>query len=264
MSSSCTNEESVLRLENIDIYHVRRTVGSTQDEVRRLLDDYRPRGSLAVVAENQSDGRGTNGRTWVATEGNLFLSVAVPMQTIPTSRWTLLPLGVGLAIAQTVESLVTTKPTLKWPNDVLIDGMKISGTLIENHRSSEHEFLIVGVGVNVLSHPEELPSENEDFRYRPRAATCLKHYLRAEQNIPEPYALGTRLAVQISSFSHELHGIKRADFIYSWKSWSDFSVRYELRESGEILQIIDIEDDGRLLVLDERGNERLLISDYFS
>jgi biotin-[acetyl-CoA-carboxylase] ligase BirA-like protein len=253
----------VLSPENIDIFHLRRTVDSTQDEAKRLLDTYRPKCSLAVIADNQRKGRGTSGRSWVATEGNLFLSVAIPMNSIPRSKVTLLPLGVGLIIAQTVRPQLTTRPTVKWPNDVLIDGMKIAGTLIENYRSDQNEFWLVGVGVNVRSSPHVLNSEPKDFRSMPRTATHLQRYANPSQDLFTAFDVGVELATGLQEWVSGLESLDAVDFTSSWKSWADFSADYELRETGERVKILDIEQDGQLRVLDAFGNQRLLVADYF-
>jgi biotin-(acetyl-CoA carboxylase) ligase len=253
----------VLSSDNIDIFHLRRIVDSTQDEAKRLLDSSLPKGWLAVIADNQRKGRGTSGRPWVSSEGNLFMTVAIPVDSIPSSKLTLLPLGVGLIIAQTLWPRLTTRPTVKWPNDVLIDGMKIAGTLIESHSSDHRQFWLVGVGVNVQSHPVELPSHALDFRSNPRSATHLLKYANSNQSNLSVFDIGVELAVGLQEWVSGLRSLDEVAFVSSWKRWADFSVAYELRETGERVKILDMERDGQLRVVDGVGKERLLVADYF-
>ena len=260
---STHTDAPVLSSENMDIFHLRRTVDSTQDEAKRLLDGTLHKGSLAVIADSQRKGRGTSGRPWVSSEGNLFMTMAIPIDSIPSSKITLLPLGVGLIIAQTLWPRLTTRPTVKWPNDVLIDGMKIAGTLIENYCSDDRQFWLVGVGVNVHSHPVELPSHTGDFRSNPRSASHLMKYANSNQSNLSVFDIGVELASGLQEWITGLRSLDEEAFVSSWKLWADFSVPYELRETGESVKILDMERDGQLRVVDGFGRERLLVADYF-
>jgi BirA family biotin operon repressor/biotin-[acetyl-CoA-carboxylase] ligase len=220
-------------------------------------------GWLAVIADDQTKGRGTSGRSWVSTRGNLFLTCAIPMEVIPLTKVTLLPLGVGLLIAETIQPYVGCRPILKWPNDVLLDHKKIAGTLIENHRVGTQDFWLVGIGLNIQSSPTALPTENKDFRPIPRRATCLQEYVLPNTTLPSAVELGTTLATKLRVWSSNLHQLDAVKFIEIWKAWSDIGATYEIRETGESVRIIDIEADGQLRVETTGGKERLLVADYF-
>jgi BirA family biotin operon repressor/biotin-[acetyl-CoA-carboxylase] ligase len=117
-----------------------------------------------VWARQQTKGRGRGGRAWQSPEGNVFFSMILR----PQPDWgdlSQLPLVTAVATHAAIRPYVPTARslTLKWPNDVLIDGAKVSGTLIESHRlirSTElgrwsAEALVVGIGVNVAHYPTE-------------------------------------------------------------------------------------------------------------
>lgn len=130
-------------------------VGSTNDLVRRLAEDGEPEG-LFVTAGRQTAGRGRQGRSWLSPPGNLYSSLllrpAVPLQTAAS-----LSLVVALAVAETVERLSggRLRPAVKWPNDVLVDGAKIAGILLESSvdGGGRCAWVAVGVGVNLASSP---------------------------------------------------------------------------------------------------------------
>ena len=246
---------------NPSLVHLQRTVESTQEEARRLLEE-QP-GWLTVMADDQSKGRGTSGRLWVSTPGNLFLTCAIPMKVIPLTKVTLLPLGVGLLIAETIQPYVTCRPTLKWPNDVLLDNKKIAGTLIENHRVGTEDFWLVGIGLNIQSSPAALPTEIKDFRPIPRRATCLQEYALPTTSLPLAVDLGAALATKLRIWSSNLHELDSVRFIETWKAWSDIGASYEIRETGESVRIVDIQPDGQLRVETIEGDQRLLVADYF-
>ncbi|MDD3669384.1 MAG: biotin--[acetyl-CoA-carboxylase] ligase [Alphaproteobacteria bacterium] len=111
---------------------------STQDEARA----YPP--YSVVVAERQTRGRGRMGRTWESPAGNLYLTAVVPDFGDRTPQ---LAFVAAVALA---EALADFPVRLKWPNDVLLDGRKIAGILLERAEGK----VLVGVGVNVVSAPD--------------------------------------------------------------------------------------------------------------
>ena len=127
---------------------------STMDEARLLIDKGE-KAPFYLFTDRQTKGRGQYGKSWESYEGNLFLSVV--MNGGAVKEPSLLSLTVGLAVA---EALVKKglRPNLVWPNDVLIDGAKTAGILIEEHGGA----FIAGVGLN-LNVPKS-PSVLEDGR----------------------------------------------------------------------------------------------------
>lgn len=127
-------------------------VGSTQDEARRLYLSGE-RGPVWVRADEQTKGRGRLDRKWSSPSGNLFATLLLPNDGDP-SRSALHGFAASLAIVRTLDDYRTLTPAaLKWPNDVLINGAKISGLLIER----ESEALLIGIGINLVSHPPDTP-----------------------------------------------------------------------------------------------------------
>jgi BirA family biotin operon repressor/biotin-[acetyl-CoA-carboxylase] ligase len=101
----------------------------------------------AVLADQQAAGRGRQGRSWQAPPGTSLLCSFVVRPAVPTRRLGLLPLLVGLALADAVDAVCPgLEAALKWPNDLLIGGRKAAGILAESGSAGA---VIVGVGVNV-------------------------------------------------------------------------------------------------------------------
>lgn len=126
-------------------------VGSTNDEALSRL-----RGSdvaLWVVAERQTAGRGRRGRPWVSKPGNLYASFAF-IPVLSDAAFSILPLAAAVAVADAVES-TGVQATLKWPNDVLVEGRKVAGILIETETSgpSTRRRAVVGIGANIAHDP---------------------------------------------------------------------------------------------------------------
>ncbi|NNC89824.1 MAG: biotin--[acetyl-CoA-carboxylase] ligase [Akkermansiaceae bacterium] len=119
------------------------TTKSTNDEAKQLAADGAVHGTL-VVTDEQTAGRGRHGAEWVSGPGEgLAFSVVLRPEWDP-SRWGWLGLAAGLAVAEMLERL-GLEAAIKWPNDVLVDGRKTSGILVEAHSGAA----VVGIGINV-------------------------------------------------------------------------------------------------------------------
>jgi BirA family transcriptional regulator, biotin operon repressor / biotin---[acetyl-CoA-carboxylase] ligase len=115
-----------------------------------------------LVAEHQTAGRGRAARSWVApARSGLALSVLLRPTEVPQSRWSWLPLLVGVALARTVSTLGELPAVLKWPNDLLLGShrRKAAGILAEvvPPSSNDNPAVVVGIGLNVTLRPDELP-----------------------------------------------------------------------------------------------------------
>src|ERR1700753_1319641 len=106
-------------------------IGSTNDEARRLAAEGAPHGTV-IHADEQTAGRGRLAHTWFSPPGNLYLSILLRTGQ-SAARSAELSFLAALAVADTVEALLPRqiRAMLKWPNDVLINGAKIAGILLE-------------------------------------------------------------------------------------------------------------------------------------
>ena len=127
------------------------TVASTNDVARRMADAGEPAG-LIIRAERQTAGRGRHGRTWHSPPGNLYASLLL-RPARPMAEVASLSLVFALSLAEALDELSAGRlaPRLKWPNDILVDGAKLAGILLELVADPRRDMtgLIVGLGVNV-------------------------------------------------------------------------------------------------------------------
>ncbi len=119
-------------------------IPSTQTTAQELIASHRAGDHSVVVAAAQSAGRGRFRRKWVSHHGNLYASFIYACE----ERDARLSYAVALAVADTLFSFGIV-PTIKWPNDILVQDKKISGILIEYYS----RFVIVGIGINIASNP---------------------------------------------------------------------------------------------------------------
>jgi BirA family transcriptional regulator, biotin operon repressor / biotin---[acetyl-CoA-carboxylase] ligase len=137
--------------------HFRRT-DSTNTRARELAAAGAPHGTV-VTATEQSAGRGRQGRTWTAPPNKALLYSAIvrPLE----AHHTLLPLAAPLAVCEAAEELQPgIECKLKWPNDIHVEGRKLSGVLIEAR--PQDGWAVIGVGLNLCISPDEFPEELRD------------------------------------------------------------------------------------------------------
>jgi BirA family biotin operon repressor/biotin-[acetyl-CoA-carboxylase] ligase len=131
-------------------------VGSTNDEVRRRAEAGAAPG-LAVMADQQTRGRGRHGRGWSSPPGNLYASVLLQVGSLAASAQLSCVAGLALADALGRHAPEGTVIRLKWPNDVLIGRAKVAGILLETLAADGARGVIVGTGVIIVSCPRDTP-----------------------------------------------------------------------------------------------------------
>ncbi len=139
--------------------HLFARAGSTNDAARALAEGGAPAGT-AVLAEEQTAGRGRGGKSWASPPGlGVWLSVVLRPPALPAPG--LLPLRVGLAAAEALDAFARPgRVEVKWPNDLQVEGRKLGGILCEGSwEGAAPAFVVVGIGVNAGHAPEDFPEE---------------------------------------------------------------------------------------------------------
>ncbi|MGH6840666.1 MAG: biotin--[acetyl-CoA-carboxylase] ligase, partial [Methylocella sp.] len=133
-------------------------LASTNDEGLTRAKEGDP-GQLWVIADTQTEGRGRNGRAWSSPRGNLHASLLL-IDPGPPRKAAELGFVAGVAAAHAVRDILCGdfRVAIKWPNDILYDGAKLCGILLESAIFPNGRFACVaGVGVNCRSHPKDTP-----------------------------------------------------------------------------------------------------------
>lgn len=129
---------------------------STNDDAKSLIRAGSARAGSVIIAERQTQGRGREGRPWVSPPGNLIASLIL-RTSLPLARLASTSLIAGLALWQTLSPLLRFATlTLKWPNDLLINGKKCAGILVESNLMPESQneiALVIGLGLNIAETP---------------------------------------------------------------------------------------------------------------
>ena len=130
------------------------SLSSTNDIAKRQAKKGVREGTV-VVAEEQTAGRGRLKRAWLSPKGSIALSII--LHPTPAQLPSLIMVA-SLAVASCIEKISGLKTQIKWPNDVLINGKKVCGILVESDvRGSAVDYAVIGIGINVNLKPADFP-----------------------------------------------------------------------------------------------------------
>ena len=216
--------------------HGFRQVPSTMDVAAELAEAGQPEGAL-VWAAVQERGRGRLGRAWFSPEGGLYLSVVLRPKAA-VDRWPQLSLVAGLAAAEAVHEVTRLEPRIRWPNDLLVNGSKVAGILVEGKGNA----VIAGIGINVTSAIGEIPDTGTSLA-ECGAACDLFQMAGAFCNLFEAKYC-TWAALGFAPIRKDLN---------HWMGSLGGIVRLTQGEERIEGQALDIDEEGRLLVRRDAG-----------
>lgn len=205
-----------------------RLTDSTNARAREFAGRGAPDGTV-VTASSQSAGRGRQGRTWTAPAGRALLCSIVVRE--PRR---LLPLATGVAVAE----VAGPDAAIKWPNDVLVDGRKVAGILVEARM--QEGWAVAGIGVNVALRAADFPADLRD-----RAGTLGL----------EPSAIEPTLDALLRALERWLEA--DADMVLDAVRARDALLGREVRWGGQTGTGAGIDGDGRLVVRTDSGEVAL-------
>jgi len=136
-----------MKLKNFNF----KIVNSTNDLAIQIIKNTNNKSGI-VIAEKQKKGRGQYGKKWNSFKGNLFVSIFFQVNMVKLSLKNLTKINC-LLVKKLLSSFYKGKIIIKKPNDLLIDNMKISGILQETLSKSGEQFIIVGIGINLIKSP---------------------------------------------------------------------------------------------------------------
>ena len=128
-----------------------KSINSTNDQAFQIIKNTHYKSGI-VIAETQKRGRGQYGKKWASFKGNLFVSIFFQVNLVQLSLKNLTKINC-LLVKKLLSNFYKDKITIKQPNDLLINNMKISGILQETLSKSGETFIIVGIGINLIKSP---------------------------------------------------------------------------------------------------------------
>ncbi len=235
------------------ILHLRNTT-STMDVARELINESNHDADLhgtTIFADEQTKGRGRFDRTWDSEPGkDILVSLILSPRTAIAGR---LPIMASLAVAITVDHFSPDVSSIKWPNDVLVHGKKISGVIAESVTTDRSFVGIIGIGLNVNR-------RTDSERSRGYLATSIRDVSESSQDLDRK-AVVTVLLANLN----ELHdALDRGESIMpEWREklvglGSPVEVSMPSEESVEVIAGVaeDVDEFGRLLIREPDGTLR--------
>ena len=228
--------------------------GSTNDEAKSLAQRGEPAG-LVVTTERQTAGRGRRGRTWHSPAGrNIAMSILLRPDLAPQDAG-LLTLMTAVAAAEAVSAVTGLRPTLKWPNDILLHGKKLCGILTEMAADPERiDWVVVGIGcnVNTESFPEDIAE----------TATSLQMVLGRAM---DRAALAAALLTSMETWHDRLVAQGAPSILNAWKRSPNILGRtvtvHPPPPAGPVTGVAeDLAADGSLLLRLPDGGERIVLA----
>ncbi|MBI5843846.1 MAG: biotin--[acetyl-CoA-carboxylase] ligase [Deltaproteobacteria bacterium] len=224
--------------------------GSTMDEARSLAKSGAPHMSI-VVARRQTKGRGRLARTWESRDGGLYFTL-VTRPLLPVSKAHLVLFTASFALCTVLREKFGVNASVKWPNDLLAEGKKISGMLSElSAEGDEVSFLNIGIGVNVNNDPTAALAES----------TSLRLLLGREIDTMEV------LKAFLDEFERGFARIEDKGVMARWKALSLTPGREVTISTTSITltgTALDVDEDGALILrLSDGSVERVIHGDCF-
>lgn len=197
-------------------------VGSTNDELKKCAREGAPEG-LCITAIEQTAGKGRVGRVWESVAGNslttscLLRPKDIPMNCIPT-----ITLVCGMAVKKFLEREFGIISQIKWPNDIVVDGKKLCGILVEMEAiSNEVNFIVSGIGLNI--HQKDF---SEEIAYKSTSIDLELKHMYPDESLDTIY----EKCLSESCRAYFLSGISAASKLeyLSKKLWDSFKEYYDI------------------------------------
>lgn len=230
-------------LEN-RIFHFQE-LDTTMDKAKSLAKNDAPHLSL-VIAENQTTGRGRMNRKWFSSRGGLWFTLILKPDTPPVLSY-IYNFAASLSLSQSLKRLFDVDVSVKWPNDLLLNGQKLVGLLSEMEtRGDMVEFINIGIGVNVNNNPQ---------KYEPKSI-ALKDVLGK--------TVSRRLILEtfLDDFKDRIKTIDCSRIIEQWKEvTSTIGSRVRIETLGDVYEGLatDVDEAGALIIKDKTGETKKII-----
>ena len=222
-----------MNIVNAEIINILQ-VDSTNSEAKRLLKKKKISSPLWIVADEQTAGKGRGENKWVSNKGNLFASLIFPI-SFYIKNLPILSCAVSLATFECLDSFIKDDSFLKikWPNDILFKDSKLSGILIENSLSTDLNYSIIGIGINVNSSPSKLN----------HLTNSLKSIVGGEIDVK---SVLTQLSISLDKYLSKLESEKLEDLLgeYTLKTWRlNKKVQFSVGKDSYIGEISSINNN---------------------
>ena len=233
-------------------------IDSTQNFAEQIALDEKENGTI-VIAEKQTAGKGRLNRKWKSPKGGIWFSLIVhPKFDVSTS--TLVPIAGAAALAKAIKTTLDIDVSVKWPNDITLDGKKVAGMLVDaSFQANNIDYLILGIGINFDIDPKKIEK---------RLSKSVNFYgvnsLRKKEDDTQPKILLKEFLVQFEKTLIQLNKGEKTKIVKEWTKKADkIGKKISINTSdGKISGVAQgIDNDGALKLKTSKGVKKIFVGD---
>tara|TARA_B100000945_G_scaffold312717_1_gene307653 strand:- start:3051 stop:3815 length:765 start_codon:yes stop_codon:yes gene_type:complete len=181
-------------------------INSTNDELWNYINSGKTEGS-SIIAENQTKGKGRRGNIWFSNKHDSLTFSFTIFPNTNQIQISLIPLLTGIAIANAIEKLYSTEVGLKWPNDILLEKLKLGGILTEKKTIRNDQIaIVIGIGLNINQLKNQFPNAIQ------KSAISLKMHLKKS-------IIREELMANILNEFEYLYLNSAENIVSQWENW---------------------------------------------
>lgn len=202
--------------------------------------------NFLLNCDEQTNGRGSGNRKWASQRGNALTTLNIRETYLAKDTLKLTPFIIAISVCENLNKIARDKFTIKWPNDILCkEKYKVCGILVDKYK----DFYQLSFGLNLIQCPD-----SSEIRKGGRPACKLSNH---SDNSPNPLDFSILICKDICN---KLKSYDCKTIIDEWKKNAIFDIKINKRddENGKKYKPIDIDLEGRLKVIDDKGKEEIL------
>ena len=233
-------------------------IDSTQNFAEQIALDGKENGTI-VVAEKQTAGKGRLDRKWTSPKGGIWFSLIIhPKFDVSTS--TLVPIAGAVALAKAIKNTLNIDVSVKWPNDITLNGKKVAGMLVDaSFQANNIDYLILGIGINF-----DIDAKKIEKRLSKSANFYGVNSLRKKDDNTPPKILLKEFLVQFEKILMQLNKGEKAKIVKEWTKKADkIGKKISINTSdGKISGVAQgIDKDGALKLKTSKGIKKIFVGD---
>ena len=233
-------------------------IDSTQNFAEQIALDEKENGTI-VVAEKQTAGKGRLDRKWTSPKGGIWFSLIIhPKFDVSTS--TLVPIAGAVALAMAIKITLDIDVSVKWPNDITLNGKKVAGMLVDaSFQANNIDYLILGIGINF-----DIDAKKIEKRLSKSANFYGVNSLRKKDDSTPPKILLREFLVQFEKTLIQLNKGEKAKIVKEWTKKADkIGKKISINTSdGKISGVAQgIDNDGALKLKTSKGIKKIFVGD---
>ena len=233
-------------------------IDSTQNFAQQIALDKKENGTI-VIAERQTAGRGRLDRKWTSPKGGMWFSLIIhPKFDVSTS--TLVPIAGAVALAKSIKTTLDVDVSVKWPNDITLDGKKVAGMLVDaSFQANNIDYLILGIGINF-----DIDSKKIEKRLSKSPNFYGIDSLRKKDDDTPPKILLREFLVQFEKILTQLNKGEKTKIVKEWTKKADnIGKKISINTSdGKISGISQgIDNDGAIKLKTSKGVKKIFVGD---